>query len=305
MLILQPLDDEVMQWLGERHALRVAPHLAHDRAALLDSLGDVRALLAPPNVRVDARVLLHAPLLRVVGCASEGADNIDQTACERAGVTVVRAGSATAQAEAEFMLGALLTLLRRVPAAGDVHRDGKRVGRELGALTVGLIGMAPSARTTARLLGAFGSKVVGYEPSVHASAGVWERWGVQPLGLRDLLAQADAVCIQLGTYSRYRGLLGERLLPLCKPEQVVVSIAHADVFDEAVLADSLRSGRIAAAWLDSVAPGALDEGRPLAGIATLQVTPRLASTTRESRLRSAWSVAKRMDSLIAPSAAAV
>ena len=39
-----------------------------------------------------------------------------------------------------------------------------------------------------------------------------------------------------------------------------------------------KSGRIAAAWLDSVEPGALDPHRPLHGIETLQVTPRVAST---------------------------
>jgi phosphoglycerate dehydrogenase-like enzyme len=41
-------------------------------------------------------------------------------------------------------------------------------------------------------------------------------------------------------------------------------------------------------------------GRPLERIDTLQVTPRVASTTRESRLRAAWDVARHIDSLLAP-----
>jgi len=300
MLMLQPLEEEVMTWLGERHSVEVAPALVHDRKALLDRLPGVRALLVPPAVRIDARVLLHAPSLRAVACVTEGAENIDHEACERAGVAVVRAGSATAQSEAEFMIGALLTLLRRVPVD---DADGMRVGRELGSLTVGLIGMSAAARALARLLGGFGSRVVGYEPSIHASADAWENWGVKPLPLRDLLSQSDAVCVQLGDFSRYRRLLGERLLPLCKPDQVMVSISHADVFDEEVLAGMLRSGRLAAAWLDSVAPSALAEGRPLHGLATLQTTPRLASTTRQSRSRSAWWVARRLHAVLAAATA--
>jgi phosphoglycerate dehydrogenase-like enzyme len=43
----------------------------------------------------------------------------------------------------------------------------------------------------------------------------------------------------------------------------------------------------------------LDEGRPLFGMQNLQTTPRLAGTTRESRLRSAWTVVKRIDELLA------
>jgi phosphoglycerate dehydrogenase-like enzyme len=127
---------------------------------------------------------------------------------------------------------------------------------------------------------------------------VWERWQVRPLGLRELLESADAVCVQLNYFSRYHGLLGERFLPFCKPDQVIVSIAHSGLFDEKALAAGLTSGRIAAAWLDSLEPGALDEGKPLAGMETLQITPRVASTTRESRLRSAWAVVRRIDELL-------
>jgi D-3-phosphoglycerate dehydrogenase len=61
---------------------------------------------------------------------------------------------------------------------------------------------------------------------------------------------------------------------------------------------------MAAAWLDSLEPGALDAGRPLHDIDSLQITPRVASTTRESRIRSAWAVARRIDELltVAPTA---
>jgi phosphoglycerate dehydrogenase-like enzyme len=239
--------------------------------------------------------LHYAPLLRAIGRVSAGAENIDADACVRAGVEVVRSANATAQAEAEFMLGALLSLLRRVPVTGA---DGLRVGRELGSATVGLIGMPPAARAMAQMLGGFGSQLVGYDPALHASDSLWTRWRVMPLGLRELLEHADAVCIQLSYFSRYHGLLGDRFLPHCKPNQVIVCLTQSGIFDEAALATAMRSGRIAAAWLDSMEPGALEEGRPLAGIDTLQITPRVASTTRESRLRSAWGVARRIDELL-------
>ena len=193
------------------------------------------------------------------------------------------------------MIHALLSLLRRFPVAGA---DGMPVGRELGACTVGLVGMAPAARSMAQMLAGFGSRLAGYDPSLHATDGVWERWRVQPMGLRELLEESDAVCVQLPYFSRYHGLLGERFLPYCKPNQVLVSIAHSALFDEASLADALSSKRLAAVWIDSLEPGALDEGRPLCGVENLQVSPRVASTTRESRSRSAWAVAKRIDEML-------
>jgi D-3-phosphoglycerate dehydrogenase / 2-oxoglutarate reductase len=295
LLIVEPLETEVMQWLESRHAVRFAPELALDPRALRQALYNVRSMIVPSSVAIDAQTLHYAPVLRAVGRISAGAENIDLDACGRAGVEVVRSLTATAQAEAEFMIGALLSMLRRVPVIGT---DGMLVGRELGAATVGLVGMPPAARSMSQMLGAFGSKVVGYDPSLHASDTVWERWRVQPLGLRELLEQSDAVCVQLSFFSRYQGLLGECFLPFCKPNQVIVSITHSALFDEVALAEALSSGRVAAAWMDSLEPGALDSGRPLAGIGTLQITPRVASTTRESRLRSAWAVVKRIDELL-------
>jgi len=302
LLIVEPLETEVMQWLESRHAIRFAPELAHEPRTLRQALYNVRAMIVPPAVAIDAQTLHYAPVLRAVGRISAGAENIDLDACARAGVEVVRSLTASAQAEAEFMLGALLSMLRRVPIVGS---DGMLVGRELSAATVGLVGMPPAARSISQLLTAFGSKVVGYDPSLHASDGVWERWRVKPLGLRELLEQSDAVCVMLSYFSRYQGLLGERFLPFCKPNQVIVSIAHSALFDDAALAEALGSGRVAAAWFDSLEPGVLDAGRPLAGIGTLQVTPRVASTTRESRLRSAWAVAKRIDELVSSAPTAV
>jgi D-3-phosphoglycerate dehydrogenase len=295
LLIVEALDHEVMQWLQDRHLTRYTPELASDPRAFRQALYNVRALIVPPSVSIDATALHFAPMLRAVGRVSAGAENIDLDACARAGVDVVRSLTATALAEAEFMVGAMLAMLRRVPV---VASDGMLVGRELGGATVGLVGMAPAARSMVQLLGGFGSRVVGYDPSLHSSDGVWARWRVEPLPLRELMEQSDAVCVQLAYFSRYHGLIGERVLPFSKPNQVIVAISPSGLFNHATLAEVLASGRVAAAWLDSLEPGALDPGRPLYGIENLQITPRVASTTRESRSRSAWAVAKRIDELL-------
>ncbi len=115
-----------------------------------------------------------------------------------------------------IILGALLAMLRRVPV---LAADGARVGRELGSATVGLVGLTPAARAMVELLAGFGSRIIGYDPAVHASDGVWSRWRVQPATLRGLLAEADAVCIQLDFFSRYQGLFGQRSWPIANPSR--------------------------------------------------------------------------------------
>ena len=278
-----------------RHGVTYAPHLAHDPQEFRSALREVRAMVLPPSVAVDSMTLHLAPRLLALGRLSAGAENLDLEACARAGVEVVRPATASANAEAEFCIGALLQLLRRVPV---INAEGLAVGREIGGSTIGIVGMTPAARPLASLLDAFGARIVGYDPAVHAGDALWERWGIEPVSMRQLMETSVGVCVLLGYYSRYQGLLGTRYLSECRPNQVLVSLAPSGLFDEQALAHGLATHRMAAAWFDSMEPGTLDPGRPLYGIDTLQVTPRVASTTRESRVRSAWAVARRIDELL-------
>lgn len=301
LLIVEPLEPDVVQWIETRHSVRLAPELALEPLSLRRALPRVRAMIIPSSVAVDEETLRAAPQLRAIGRLSSGVENIDLNACKRARVEVVRATQASAAAEAEFAIGALLQMLRRVPVA---NAEGLLVGRELGGARIGLVGMTPAAKPLAALLKAFGADVMGYDPGLHATEALWSQWGVRPVALRTLMEQCDGVCILLAYFTRYRGLIGERYLAGCKANQVMLSLTHASVFDEAALAQALEDGRIAAAWLDSVEPGTLDQGRPLHGAETLQVTPRVASTTSESRRRSAWSVARRIDEILTDSPSA-
>ena len=97
VLIIEPLESEVMHWLGERYAVRYAPELARDAREFRQSLYNVRALVLPSFVALDAPTLHYAPVLRAVGRVSGGAENIDLDACSRAGIEVVRSLTATAR----------------------------------------------------------------------------------------------------------------------------------------------------------------------------------------------------------------
>jgi phosphoglycerate dehydrogenase-like enzyme len=298
VLVVERLDPDVAHWLAERHAVQAAPLVAADPRALRRALAPARAALLPHGVVIDTSLLRAAPRLRAIGRLSAGSEDIDLDACHRAGVEIVRPAGAGAAAEAEFALGALLQMLRRVPVLGA---DGSWAGRELSGATVGILGMAPAAQALARMLKAFGLHPLGYDPALHGSDGTYARFGVRPVSLPELFARCDAVAVLLTMFSRYRGLVGERFLAECRPGQVVVCLSPASVFDERALAEVLGTGRMAAAWLDCVEPGWTGPGQPLAEIETLQVTPMLAATTLESRTRAAWTVARRIDEVLAGS----
>ena len=295
VLIVDTVEPEVLAWLSSRYSLHVDPDLARNPKGFRQHLSQARATVVPATLTLDAASLRVANQLRAIGRMTANIDNIDLPSCSARGIEIVRPSTASTLAEAEFVVGALLQMLRRVPV---ISPDGLLVGRELSSCTVGIIGMTQTAKPLVDLLRAFGSRVVGYDPGLHASDSLWQRWAITPIGLRELFEQSDGVCILLNYFSRYRGLLGERYLQGCKRNQVLVNLSSALILEEAAMAEALTSGQMAAAWLDSVEPGLVAPGRPLHQIDSLQVTPRVASTTLESHLRASWDVARRLDEIL-------
>ena len=295
VLIVEPLGSPVLRWLESRRSVRFVPEYANDPRALRSALADVRALVVPPSVPVDLELLRAAPKLRAIGRVSAGAENIDFEACRQAGVEVVRRPAGSDPAEAEFVIGALLSMLRRLPI---LDSDGLPVGRELGEATVGVLGVSADTEPLTRRLACFGCRTIGYDPALHAGDRLYASLRMRPVGLRELFEHADAVCIQLADVTRYRGLIGERLLQAARPDQVIVCLSQSAIFDHAALARALADGPLGGVWLDSLEPGARDPGQPLRASDRLQITPRLAATTRESRLRSGWAVARRIDAIL-------
>jgi D-3-phosphoglycerate dehydrogenase len=182
VLIVEPLDPEVLHWLGARHAVRYAPELARDPREFRASAGRRARDGHPAFGGVDARRCSAPLLLRWAGCRR--APRTSTSTPARAPASRWCARPRQRRAEAEFAIGALLQMLRRVPV---LNAEGLLVGRELGGATVGLVGMTPAASRWRTLLAAFGARVLGYDPARARS-----RRPVGPLGRRaGAAARAD------------------------------------------------------------------------------------------------------------------
>ncbi|MBI5275510.1 MAG: hydroxyacid dehydrogenase [Burkholderiales bacterium] len=305
ILLLERLVPEAEAWLEARHAVEVRPELAADAAGLRTAMQGAQAIVLPRKVVVTREFLEAAPQLKAVARMHVGTDNTDLEACRDRKVRVIQATTANVRSNAEYLLAALLQLFRRGiadPVAGERHAE-VRLGRELNGSVIGILGLQPTAHTLAVMLHSLGAKLIGYDPAVHHTAPLWERLHIQPVSLPELVAQSDAVSVQMMYASRYQGFLNDKVLAYCKPGQVWAGISRSLVFDSDALARALADGRIEAAMLDGAEAGFASKGTPLHDANNLFLTPRLGSHTRESRLRASWYVAHRLhESLSAPKA---
>ena len=294
--MLESLVPEAMAWLESRHAMAYRPKLADDVRALRHSTDLVRAMVVPRSVIVDQEFLAFAPKLEAVARIHGGTDHIDLELCQDRGVKVFTASSASARANAEFILGAVIMLRR--PGVGETL-EGKPqqswpVGREVNGSTIALLGLGHTAHMLAPMLSNMGARLIGYDPALHSSSAMWQQLRVQPVPLSELVSTADGVCVQMHYASRYHHFVGDRILAACKRGQVWVSVSRSKLFNPQAMAEALQDGRVGAFLMDGGEGDFLGPESPLAGVPRFYSMPRLASNTREARVRASWYLAHRL-----------
>lgn len=306
ILLIEGLVPEALAWLSQRHPLMVRPELGADPGALRRALYNTRALLLPRKVVVTREMLDFAPVLRAVARLHGGSDNTDLEACRERGVRVIEASAAGVRANAEFLLASLLMLLRggmALSLAGQRHAE-VALGRELNGSVVGIAGLGPVAHVLAPMLRGLGARLVGYDPAVHPGAPVWERLKIRAVDLPQLLAQADAVSVQMAFAPRCQGFFNDAVLAHCRPGQLWVGVSRSSLFEAAALARALADGRIEACVLDGAEAGFASRGSALHEAQNLLLTPRLGTYTRQAQARAGWLVARGLhEALTLPDAA--
>lgn len=217
--------------------------------------------LAPLLARADAWIagtgpvtdehLAAAPHLRLVARYGVGVDAVDLAAAARRGVLVTNTPGANSGAVADHAVALLLSALRGIAAGDKRVRGGSwTVGeraRELGALTVGIVGFGRIGRgVAARLLG-FGGRVLATDPAV--PAGVVAGLGAEPVDAPTIPRECDVVSLHAPGDAP---VVTAAWLAAARPGLVLVNTARASLVDESALAAALRAGRVAAYAADTL-----------------------------------------------------
>jgi (S)-sulfolactate dehydrogenase len=299
VLVTEFMDAAGLQALGQGAAVRYRPQLGEDRGALLQALAaePVAALVVRNRTRVDAEVLQAAgPALRVVGRLGSGLDNVDLEACRAAGVRVVFARGANADAVCEYVFAALFHLLRGLGAADAAVRAGAwpregYAGEELAGRCIGVVGLGEIGRRVCRRAAAFGMRVLGCDPALCPEDPRLEGLAVELVDLDTLVRAADVLTLHVPLLPGTRHLVDAQVLARMRPGSILVNAARGGIVDEQALVAALRSGHLRGAALDVREVEPPPRPDPLAGLPGVLLTPHVAGLTRQAQLRVATMVA--------------
>ncbi len=254
---------------------------------------DVDALIVGID-RITDDVLKHANRLKVIANHGVGFDNIDLEAATKRGIPVVYSPHANADSVADFTLGLIIALLRKIVDAHLATKSGKFrlkkfLGVELCNKVIGIIGFGQIGSRVAQRALSFGMKVITYDPYVKEE--VLAKFNARKVSLEELLKTSDIVTIHVPLTEKTRNLIGEKELKLMKSSAVLINTARGGIVNENDLYKALKEGWITGAAIDVYEKEPPSKDNPLFKLDNIIVTPHIAFFTKEA--------VRRMDMMIA------
>lgn len=287
MKVLISIRQPVAAWvIPAGHVARLRerfPHVTFHHA--LDERADLEGI-AGADVAftwiMSRAMLARADRLRWVHSSAVAVGTLPLGELAARGVVVTNSRGVQSAAIAEHVIGTLLALARRLPAA--VRRQDARVwaqnemigdlspwlveGRRMGIVGLGTIGQAVAVRAAA-----LGMDVIGIRrrPELGRPPGVREVGG--PSQLDDVLRTSDVLVLAAPWTSATDRVLSAREIGLMKQGAVLINVARGQLVDEDALALALSGGRLGGAALDVFDEEPLPPSSPFWSLPNVIVTP--------------------------------
>ena len=285
VLLLSPWDPAtVAAWLDGAAEVVAAPDPpAPEALAALAPEADVVIGDQRHRHRLDRPVLERMRRCRLVQMPAVGFDVVDHRAAAQLGIPVANCAGYNRDAVADWVIMAALNLLRGGAGQDRGMRSGgwpfRFAGRELGSLTVGIVGLGNVGSAVAARVSGFGARVLIHDVVPKGFL------GGRQVGLDELLRESDIVTVHVPLDHDTRHLVNAGALARMKPGALLINASRGPVVDEAALVDALRGGPIGGAALDVFEQEPLAATSPLRGLDNVFLTPHSAGATEEAQAR--------------------
>src|SRR4051794_20766229 len=274
-------DDMIRLWEAIRRpgdpevAVRICPGQPEDVPAQVDGYSAVII----DHSYFDADLLGQCAGLQHLVFLGTGASSfIDVDAAVRLGKQVHTIKGYGDTTVAEHTIALALAAAREVARMDREVRAGQWrqiAGVQLLDKTLGIIGLGGIGKEVARLAQGLGMKVLA-----------WNRSGSElpTVGLEAVLEGADILCVCLALNEGTRGFVDGEKLRRMKRGGIFVNTSRADIVDNSVLAELLRSGHVRHAAMDVFAREPPDPADPFLAMANVTLTAHAGFMTPEATM---------------------
>jgi D-lactate dehydrogenase len=237
---------------GAGHDLRFLEDRLTPHTAALATGCDAVCVFVNDTVDAEVLALLAQQGTRLVATRSTGYNHIDVAAAERLGIAVVRVTDYSPHSVAEFAVGLLLAVNRKIARASARTRDGNfdlhgLMGFDLHGKTVGVIGTGKIGTIFARIMTGFGCTVVGHD---RYPSPAFEALGGRYATIDELLDCSDVVSLHCPLTEETRHIVNAASLARAKRGSILVNTSRGGLVDTEAAIAALKTGQLGGLAID-------------------------------------------------------
>jgi D-3-phosphoglycerate dehydrogenase len=305
ILISDKLQDDGIK-IFENNGFEVEKKFTISKEELKDEIKKYDGIVVRSRTKLTADVLENATNLKVVGRAGVGLDNIDLKKAAELGIEVLNTPEAPAVSVAEFALGLMLSLARKISFADRTTHEGqwnksKCLGYTLNGKKLGLIGFGNIAKHLAKITIGMGMKVGVYSRFSKGKEAIDE---AKEIGcsiyssVEDLLKDTQVISLHLPSTPQTQNIINEERIKIMRNDAIIINTARGDLIDDKALINALKEKIIAGAALDVYREEPIKDQDLISYQDNLILTPHIASQSIENQTAAATMIAEKMSNFL-------
>ena len=296
ILVSDPISEDGLALLKQSNVeYEYSPEISAQDLIATINLYD--ALIVRSRTKVTKELIEKAAKLKVIGRAGVGVDNIDSEAAKARGVKILNTPDALTNAVAEFTIGLMLDLSRKIPRADNSMKQGKWEkskihGIELKGRIYGTIGIGRIGQRVAEIAHAFGMKIMANDV-IPIPEQLVSTLGITVATQEDVFRNADFVDLHVPLTPETQNLVDYAKMKTMKQSSYLINTSRGKVVNEKDLLRALNDKIISGAALDvyEIEPPTLVE---LLKHENLIATPHIAGQTVESQLKAGTQIVEQV-----------
>ncbi len=270
---------------------------------LRSKIKEIDGLICFPYDKINKQVIDLAKNLKVISTYSVGFDHIDTKYAKKKKIRVGYTPEVLTDATADLTFTLLLDLLRRVSEGDRTIRDGKwrviygahdYVGLDLQGKTLGILGLGRIGETLAKRAKVFDMKLI-YHNRKHVSKTKEKTLGVKYVSFEKLITQSDIVSIHVPHTKETDQMFNMKIFRKMKKSAFLINTSRGKIVNEKDLVIALKKKMIAGAGLDVFETEPISKKHPLVKLQNVVLTPHIASSTKETRIKMAEITVKNLN----------
>ena len=279
ILQVTPLPTFMMQMLQQ------ADYTVHDHTHIKDpgALSKVPAVVGMEGAKVDKKLLMMLPQVKLIAICGEGYDGVDLAAAQEKNIVVTHTPGVLTDDVADFAWGLVLSIGRRIPQAdrfvrnGDWVDDAFMLTHKVSGARLGIVGMGRIGQAIAKRAQAFDM------PIAYTSRTQKSELGYRYHDTVAALAEAvDYLVVAVPGGDGTQHLINAEVLRALGQKGYLINMARGSVVDQPALVQALQDKVIAGAALDVFWDEPIVDP-VLRRLANVVLTPHIASATVETR----------------------